>query len=42
LHKIARGFMERLLRAAQRVLGRRLRLSEQCLRTAALNQIEFN
>jgi len=31
-----RGFIERLLRAAQRVLGNRMRLSEQWFRTTAL------
>jgi len=36
-----RGFGERLLRAAQKVLGRRLRLSEQWLRTTSMSGVEF-
>jgi len=34
-----RGFIERLLRAAQRVLGSRMRPSKQWLRTTDLDQL---
>ena len=35
-----RSFIERLLRAAQRVLGSHMRLSEQWLRTTGINGVE--
>jgi len=40
LHKIL-GFIERLLRTAQRVLGSRMWLSEQWLRTTGINVVGF-